>query len=185
MSLLDDMLGYDDQPGGPRRKSPARRITMALLVVAGGSFALNAILHLTGIGAPYGLIVATTICVVVLRGIIVALAVQPVPKTMRDAPPANPIPAVADGVRDQANRWASRLEWTKGDLKRFGHVVHPAMIDLVDERLRLHHGVTRAGQPDRAYALMGNDLWKFVHEPVSRSLNPKEMAALVAQMEAL
>jgi hypothetical protein len=32
---------------------------------------------------------------------------------------------------------------------------------------------------------MGKDLWKFVHEPVARSLNPKEMAALVAQMEAL
>ena len=184
MSLLDDMLGYDDQPGR-KKKSPARRITMAVLVIAGGSVAINSILHLTGIGAPYGLIVATITCIVLLRGILVALAVQPVPKTMRDAPPSNPVPAVADGVRDQANRWASRLEWTKGDLRRFGHVVQPAMTDLVDERLRLHHGVTRAADPSRSRAIMGEDLWKFVHEPVARSLNPKEMAALVAQMEAL
>lgn len=185
MSLLDDMLGYDDEQRTGKRKTPARRIAVALLVIAVGSLVINGILHLTGIGAPYILIVATVACLVILRGVIVALAVQPVPRTLRDRPQGASLPAVHDGVRDQAARWESRLEWTKGDVRRFGVVVQPAMVDLVDERLRLHHGVSRAAQPEQAYALMGRDLWNFVHEPPARSLNPKEMAALVAQMEAL
>jgi hypothetical protein len=185
MSLLDDMLGYDDDQGTRKRKSPARRIAMALLAIAVGSFILNVILHVTGVGAPYLLIVATVTCLVILRGVIVALAVQEVPRTLRDRPQPRATMSAHDGVRDQAARWESRLEWTRGDLRRFGVVVQPAMTDLVDERLRLHHGVSRQAQPERASALMGKDLWKFIHEPVARSLNPKEMAALVAQMEAL
>src|ERR1044071_5082664 len=110
------MLGYDDeQLRTGRRKSPARRIAVALLVIAVGSFVVNGILHLTGIGAPYLLIVATIACLVILRGVIVALSVQQVPRTLRDRPQGHSLPAVHDGVRDQAARWESRLEWTRGD----------------------------------------------------------------------
>ncbi len=63
--------------------------------------------------------------------------------------------------------------------------MQPLIADLVDERLRQRHGLTRDGDPERARALLGDPLWKLLEKPVKRTPAPRELAAIVAQLEKL
>src|SRR6266540_222904 len=55
----------------------------------------------------------------------------------------------------------------------------------VDDRLRLRHGVDRQRDPKRARELLGEQLWAFVAEPVTRAPDPRQLAALAEQIEHL
>ena len=56
---------------------------------------------------------------------------------------------------------------------------------LADERLRQRHGISRTGDPRRARELMGERLWAFLYAPPARPPNPRELAAVVEDMERL
>ncbi|MQA27183.1 MAG: hypothetical protein GEU94_17350 [Micromonosporaceae bacterium] len=86
-----------------------------------------------------------------------------------------------DGVR----RWISRLSHVDIDRSSFRRVTHPAIVALIDERLRLRHGVDRRRDPGRARQLLGELLWRFVTEPPPRSPTPVELTALAEQIERL
>ena len=188
MTRLDDLLTYDDEPrrrGGQR--GIAYRIGSSLMVCAGVSWLLWWFLRDVGVGAPYVFVAGLVVTLVALRGILNGVAAADLPATLRDVPKptrAQPEPG-NDGMRDAVRRWESRLEWTRQDGRRFASVVQPAFVDIVDERLRLSHGISVAGDPARAQQLIGPQLWTFLHEPIKRSATPQEFAVLIEQMEAL
>jgi hypothetical protein len=109
------------------------------------------------------------------------------PDTLRDTQTRKPPDRIpdSDGVYRAVRRWGSRLDWTASDTRRFAQTVQPAIASVVDERLRLAHGVMRSADPERARALCGPELWSFITTPAARPVRPNELAAIVAQMEAL
>ncbi|MEK8108056.1 hypothetical protein NKG94_29450 [Micromonospora sp. M12] len=51
--------------------------------------------------------------------------------------------------------------------------------------MRLKHGVTRESDPARARALLGDRLWTFLETPPRRTPSPRDLAAIVAELEKL
>lgn len=83
------------------------------------------------------------------------------------------------------NRWENRLAWSHGDPERYGRAVVTRLRDLVDERLRQHHSVTLAGDPGRARALLGEQLWGFLHYPLAATPTPAQLDWYIARIEEI
>jgi hypothetical protein len=102
------------------------------------------------------------------------------------APPTAIDPTqVADGLHMAVSRWDARLSWSERDPRRFESNVRPRLAEIVDERLRQRHGVSRVADPRRARELMGERLWAFLFAPLPRTPNPGELATVVEDMERL
>ena len=99
----------------------------------------------------------------------------------------HPDAATRDGLVTATTRWDNRLSWVRlqNDKGQFARSVQPRLIELVDERLRVRHGVVRVADPVRARALLGEQLWAFVTTPVPKNPTPRELAGLITLMEAL
>lgn len=187
-ATLDELLRYEDEPPRARADRPGWRWAANSLVAAAaisGFVVFSA--RVMGIGLPYAVVFSVTLALLVLHRVVKEVAPRPpgrdvVPARDDDWRWAGP---VGDGAAAAAARWETRLSWTESDPDRFGRTVAPMLAELVDERLRQRHGITRAGDPQRARELLGDPLWTFLATPVTRSLTPREFAALVAQMEEL
>lgn len=90
-----------------------------------------------------------------------------------------------DGLRGAVKRWETRLEWCYPDESAYSRKVVPLLGEIVDERLRQRHGVTRASDPARARKLIGEPLWTFLAGPGRRPPAPRELANLIAWMERI
>jgi hypothetical protein len=90
-----------------------------------------------------------------------------------------------DGLQRALRRWETRLEWTTGEQKRFQRRIPGLLAEIVNERLRQHHGLTMQSDPVRAQALCGEPLWSFLHTELTRLPSQRELASLVATIEAL
>lgn len=90
-----------------------------------------------------------------------------------------------DGVRLAIARWDTMLDWSHTDAARFNRKVLPRLGEVVDERLRQRHGVTRASDPHKARALLGDPLWTFVTMPARRPPHPRDLAEIVTALEKL
>ena len=92
-----------------------------------------------------------------------------------------------DGLVTATSRWDNRLSWVKThhDKGQFARTVQPRLVEIVDERLRVRHGVVRAADPAAARAVLGEQLWTFVTTPVPKNPTPREVAGLISLMERL
>lgn len=90
-----------------------------------------------------------------------------------------------DGLRGAVKRWETRLEWCYADNSAYTRKVLPLLGEIVDERLRQRHGITRASDPVRARKLVGEALWTFLAGPGRRPPAPHELANLIAWMERI
>jgi hypothetical protein len=90
-----------------------------------------------------------------------------------------------DGVVRAVQRWEARFTWTERDHARWASAVRPRLVDLVDERLRHRHGLTLRRDPARARAVIGDELWTFLHAPVRRGPSPRDMATIIAEIEKI
>ena len=93
--------------------------------------------------------------------------------------------APPDGLRGVVKRWETRLEWCYADNSAYNRKVLPLLGEIVDERLRQRHGITRDSDPDRARKLIGEPLWTFLVAPGRRPPAPRELANLIAWMERI
>jgi len=187
VTRLDDLLAYEDDARLTREgKTSTTWIVVSTVFVVGGSLLLWWILAKATVGAPYALVLFTVAALVGLLHVTRRIKPPPLPATLRDNPVSGRVqPNPADGVRQAVRQWDNRLDYAQDDPRHITHLIQPAVIDIVDERLRLAHGISRAADPERAHQLIGPQLWKFITEPVQRRVTPHEMATLVAQMEAL
>jgi hypothetical protein len=90
-----------------------------------------------------------------------------------------------DGMYEAVRRWDRRLDWGSTAPERFHHTMTGRLADLVDERLRQRHGITLAGDPGRARALVGEEVWALISGVGRRPPTPREVYVLVQRMEAL
>jgi hypothetical protein len=155
-------------------------------VLAAG--AVEVVLLPLGVQVPYLLLVTVFFALLALRRAVGRVAAERVPLAMTPAAPAidgiDP-DGLSDGLRLAVGRWDTRLAWTERDPPRFASAVRPRLAEIADERLRQRHGVTRASDPGRAREIMGERLWTFLSAPLSRSPNPRDLAAVVDDMEKL
>jgi hypothetical protein len=189
---LEELLAeYDERaPTQPKRTLIPwwARATLSALVFGAAGYV---VLRVVGIAIPYPLIAGTIAAVILLRRALAAVAPPPLPAAL--VSPAWGVldetgPGSADdvdGLRRAVNRWEMRLGWTDRDPVRFATAVRPKLVELVAERLRQRHGVVLSADPVRARRLIGEPLWRFLHEPVARNPTPEEVAAMVAELERL
>jgi hypothetical protein len=190
--FFDDLLKYeDDEPGAHRQaagRSGYRWLLRPALLSLAGAVGVGVVARVAGFAVPYPLIFMVLLVVQLLHRALAWIAPGPVPGSLRQAlhPPVDAEPA-QDGLTMATGRWDTRLSWARlqSDPAHFSRTVQPRMVQLIDERLRLGHGVVRASDPARARALLSDPLWTFVTTPVRTTITPRDLAALISQMEEL
>jgi hypothetical protein len=163
-----------------------RDLALALFVSGG----IYVVMRVFGFISPYAMLVSAILAVLLLRRALVAVPVSEPPPAMYsaawgvlddDGTPFAPI----DGLVRAVQRWESRFGWTERDHVRYASAVRPRLVELVDERLRQRHGVTVRSDPQRARALVGEQLWAFLFGRVERTPSPREVAVMVGEMEKI
>ncbi|QOC93629.1 hypothetical protein [Micromonospora craniellae] len=191
---IDDLLSFEEErpvQHEPLRGGWLRSVVAFLAVTAAATVVLVAGLRAVGLRVSL---------VVLVAGVVTVLAVRRIVATL--APPPRSGPAVArpqqdgeedgmynwdarDALRTAINGWELPLEWSKTQPERFSHLILPRIAELADERLRLKHGVTRESDPGRARALLGERLSTFLDTPPRRTPSPRDLAAIVAELEKI
>jgi hypothetical protein len=167
-------------------------IPRAALTAFFNSAVVYTLFHIFALAPPYPLILAVCIGAVLVRRA-VTFAKEPRSHTrnvIRAPKPARIIGpggwyVTDDGMAEAIRRWDRRLEWGSTAPERFHHTITGRLAELVDERLRQRHGITLAGDPRRARALVGDDLWRLITEPAARVPSPRDVYQLVQRMESL
>jgi hypothetical protein len=205
--MADPNVGLDelfDVAPAPKEKAPARpfgprwwlRRAIVAIVVSAGVFV---VLYVIRVGLPFLLIVATVLAIMVVHGALVLVHDDPLPAEVTgrgvevtiDDHLHGPLRglrhsvAPTDGVRYAINRWDDRLNWGERDGARFAAIVLPRLADLIDERLRQRHGFTAKADPERARAVLGEDVWRLMTGPSTRAAAPRDIASIIAVVEGL
>ncbi len=183
-SGLDDLFRaeFDEPRARPRvPQSPVGWAWRAGLAAAFVGMIVWFVLRLVGVEVPWPLPVLTVFVLLALLRALRTVAAVPVPlvTTAPTAPGEADLPV--DGLDLATWAWRQRLERGR---QGFTAVAGP-LREIVAERLRIRHGVRPASDPARARALLGGTLWSLLHEPVGRTPNPKDLAAIVAHLEEL
>lgn len=147
-------------------------------------FAAYELILLFGHRVPYLLLFAVCVALMLARKITIASHGE-VEVTPDEHPPIWTHQPVDDRPYDGVRRWVGRLSQVEGDARGFNRAMRPVVVALVDERLRLRHGADRQRDPKRARELLGEQLWAFVSEPVTRAPKPQQLAALAEQIQRL
>lgn len=186
---LDDLLRYEEEP--PHREPRPPTGWKWVATTAAYSLALAGVVVLAaralGVGLPFAVVFSLIFALLALHRVVQTVAPGPhAAEPERVASHEDPdIPSTLDGTIGPAARWDTRLSWTQSDPQRFTRTVLPVLAEIADERLRQRHGVTRASDPARARQLLGDPLWTFLSTPVTRSPTPRQLAAIVAHLEAI
>jgi hypothetical protein len=205
MATLDDLLGFEEH--GPEPEPPARSRTdtgwwwllKAALLAAVVAVPVWGLFRLVSVAVPYPLIFMVFLVGRTLRTLLQWIAPQPLPDTM--IRPSGELVSedqaggtTQDGLDLATGRWDTRLSWaglhgterSRGrDASQFARTVQPKLVEIIDERLWLRHAVSRAVDPVRAQALLGEQLWGFVTQPVTKNPSPRDIAGLIALMEQI
>ncbi len=198
MNTLDDLLGYDEpepEPEAPTRPAPDTLwwwLAKSVLIAAVVSAPVWGIFRLFSVDVPFPLLVMLVLVARTLRAFLGWIAPQPLPHTLM-RPSVELVSedqaggTAQDGLYLATSRWDSRLSWVKvhGEKGQFARTVQPRLVEIIDERLWLRHRVSRTGDPDKARPIVGEQLWTFITEPVSRNMTPREVAGLIALMEQI
>jgi hypothetical protein len=190
---LDDLLRHEEElPAAPRRAAPSGLIWLGrtALVSAGLAGVLVLGLRMAGVGAPFALAFTIIMALLILRQLVRLVAAPPPSRAKARRLVSLPDDGAyhwgnVDGLRAATSRWENRLDFGVDDPARFARVVQSRLGEIVDERLRLRHGFTRATDPPRARSMLGDPLWTFLDSPIGRPLAPRELAAVIAALEAL
>jgi hypothetical protein len=198
---LDELFeNFSPQPA-PRSKITesepygARWWVARILIAAVAGAAIWGALHAFRIGVPYPFVAVCVLAAAVIREAIVDAEAEPLPVEVTGAG-RQPIAVdratglrsatpTSDGLEIAVARWQDRLMWGERDRDRYLTVVVPRIGDLIDERLRARHGITRATDPARARQLLGDDVWKILYDPPSRGVSPRDVTSVVAKVEEL
>jgi hypothetical protein len=191
VASIDELLRpSDDEPQRPRlyrfRFGWLLGNAAAIAVLTGLALEVERGL---GVRVPLVLVVVGLVALRLVWHVAAEVAAPPLP-TRSPAPPGATADdgrydfTGSDALRTAVRRWENRLQ-PGADATRFSRNVLPVLAELVDERLRQRHGVTRAGDPGRARALLGEPLWELLADPRRRAPKAKEWAILVDGLEKL
>lgn len=189
---IDELLSFGEEPAeapGESRAGWLRPVLRMLAVTAAIVVVVVVLLRAAGLQVSLWIIVAGVLAVLAVRRVTAALSPPPPPRAGGRAP-AGEEPgawnwAARDALRIAINGWARPLDWCAGNGDRFAERILPRLGELADERLRQKHGITRESDPVRARALLGEPLWTFLSTPSRRPPSPRDLAAIVAELEKL
>ncbi|MGC1211151.1 MAG: hypothetical protein WA890_07815 [Micromonospora sp.] len=189
---IDDLLSFEEEraePAGAPRRGRVRWVLRTLAVTAAIVVVVVVALRAVGLQVSLAIIVAGVLALLAVRRVTGALSPPPPPRAGGRAP-AGEEPgfwnwAARDALRAAINGWERPLDWCSGNPQRFTERVLPRLGELADERLRQRHGITRESDPARARTLLGETLWTFLSTPSRRPPSPRELAAIVAELEKL
>ncbi|NJP35353.1 hypothetical protein [Micromonospora thermarum] len=186
---IDDLLSAEEDrpPRRPRSGGRAGQVLRTLVAVAAVVVVLVAGLRAVGLRVSLLVLVAGVVALFTVRRIVAALAPPPPPgpaarRAETDEGRAMP---TGDALRTAINGWERPLDWASGNRERFAERILPRLGELADERLRQRHGLTRETDPARARALLGDPLWTFLAAPSRRPPSPRDLAAIVAELEKI
>ncbi|WP_405092447.1 hypothetical protein OG767_05600 [Micromonospora sp. NBC_01392] len=190
---IDDLLGSGEEPTGSAVGRPtggrARWLLRIVLVTAAAVVVIVVGLRAVGLRVPLWIIVAGVLAVLAVRRVTAALSPPPPPRAgMRSSGGEESGTwnwSARDALRTAINGWERPLDWCVDNRERFTERVLPRLGELADERLRQRHGVTRESDPARARALLGEPLWTFLGTPARRPPTPRDLAAIVAELEKI
>ena len=186
---LDDLLRYDDEPAMPARvrlRFRPSRVIAAVVGCIGATVLILVLLRSAGYAAPFFLVLAALLVVVTLNMLVREVGARPLPDTLKSGPaPTRWANSDDDGLAAAIRHWEMRLDWTGQEGRRFASATQPGIVEIIDERLRVRHGIDRDIDPARARELLGPGLHRFVTEPVKRRMSGPELAALASEMEDL
>jgi hypothetical protein len=188
---LDELLKVGAPPH-PLLTPQRARLPVALVLTALASGMIYTLGRVAGVTVPY--LVVAAICVGVLALWLVLRSVtEPAwlrirgltaaPRILRARDPSGWYLG-GDGMLTAVRRWDRRLEWGLTHPARFASTTLPRLGELIDERLRQHHGITRATDPARARALLGENLWALL-APRLDVPSHRELMAALADLERL
>jgi hypothetical protein len=191
-TLIDDLFTFeaDDEPGraGRARGTGLGWWVKALLVAAALAAVAVFGLRLFGYTVPVTAVVGVIVALIVLRRVTTSLVPQQVTRNRRRSSATTEDGSYnftdRDALRTVVGRWERLLQRAGGD-NGSARAVQRTLGEIVDERLRQRHGVTRAGDPERARALLGDALWAYLATPPNRNLAPRDAAAYVQSLERL
>jgi hypothetical protein len=193
---LDDLFAMvaepaTEEPAERAQKPPSRVlwVTRNLLLVIVATVLTVAVLRLIRVGVSVLVVAAAFVALRLLMLAVTEVAPPPAarPATRRTTADTDGFYqwAGTDSLRSAVRQWEQRLEWSRSDPNAFARNVLPVLGELADERLRLHHGITRASDPGRARALLGEPLWLALGDPRRRPPRPPDLAAYVETLERL
>ena len=192
---LDELLdsAYEEpepEPGGSGSDGLWRWLGKAVLWSTVLALPFWVFFHLATLDVPYPLIAMVLFVARVLRSLLRWIDPRPLPDTLvrpsSELVSEDQIEAAArDGLELATSRWDNRLGWAKlqHDKAQFARSVQPRFIEIIDERLRIRHGIVRSADPPAARAVLGEHLWTFVTTPVPKNPTPREVAGLISLME--
>ena len=198
MTTLDELFEHAAEEPEPERSGEPRSNTLAgWLAKATAWSAVLAVpvwgfFRVAGLDVPYVLLFTVFFVAGALRALLRWVDPRPLPHTLV-RPSAELISADLgeaggrDGLAMATARWDTRLSWVRmqGDKGQFARTVQPRLVEIIDERLRVRHGVVRETDPAGARAVLGEPLWQFVTAPVPKNLTPRELAGLISLMEGI
>ncbi|GGL90562.1 MULTISPECIES: hypothetical protein [Micromonospora] len=190
---IDDLLGSDEERPAtvePRRSGGRIRAVLKFLAVtAAASAVVVAVLRAVGLTVSLEVVVAGVVAVLTVHRVSRALAPPPTRRVgtrlNSGEEPGTWNFGARDALRTAINGWGAPLEWSAGKPERFTSVLLPRLGELADERMRQRHGLTRDSDPVRARALLGEKLWTFLETPPRRTPSPRDLAAIVADLEKI
>ncbi|MEU4772307.1 hypothetical protein [Micromonospora sp. NPDC023644] len=189
---IDDLLSFEEERPAPAERSRGGRAGQVLRTLAGVAavvVVLVAGLRVVGLRVSLPVLVAGVVALFLVRRVVAALAPPPPPRSGGRGPAADDDGTwnwgARDALRAAINGWERPLDWAGRDRKRFAERILPRIGELADERLRQRHGLTRESDPERARALLGDRLWAFLSTPSRRPPSPRDLAAIVAELEKI
>ncbi|SCF36354.1 hypothetical protein GA0074695_6109 [Micromonospora viridifaciens] len=188
---IDDLLSFEEPAQEAARARRGRLSWLPRTLAATAAVVVVVVVGLRAVGlqVPLWIVVAGVLALLAVRRVTATLAPPPPSRAGGRAPAGEESGtwnwAAQDALRTAINGWERPLDWCGGDRKRFATRILPRLGELADERLRQMHGVTRESDPARARALLGEPLWTFLDQPARRTPSPRELAAIVAELEKL
>ncbi|MFC7544835.1 hypothetical protein [Plantactinospora sp. GCM10030261] len=183
---IDDLLGdADEPPARPRRGGGGARVLRTLLIAGAITAVVLAGLRVVGVAVSAIAVLAGVLTLLVVRRVAAGLAPPPSARIAPASPGGDPSWVARDALDRTIGRWEHTLGWAEKDVDRYNTRVLPRLGALADERLRQRHGLTRRSDPARARALLGEAAWHTLATEVRRPPSPRELAALVAELERI
>ncbi|MEO3775293.1 hypothetical protein ABGB16_00275 [Micromonospora sp. B11E3] len=186
------MLTFEEErprPAGPTGGGRVRSVLKALAAAGALTAVVVTGLRAVGLQVSLWIVVAGVLALLAVRRVTAALTPPPPPRAGGRAPAGEEDGhyhwTARDALRAAVIGWERPLDWCGGNPDRFAKVILPRLGELADERLRQRHGVTRESDPARARALLGDRLWAFLDAPPRRTPSPRELAAIVAELEKI
>jgi hypothetical protein len=176
VTSLDDLLEYGTGEAERRRRPGRWWAVKAAVASAALGAAVVVVLLVLGYEMSYLTAAAGVLAILALHRLVRGLEVRRRVRVAADLE-REPGERGADGLAPAVHRWHVRLQRKR--------TLQPNLAELVDERLRLRHGCTRASDPARARTLLGERLWAYLGESTARTPSPRDFAAMLKTVEEL